>query len=218
MKKFVAEFLGAFLLVLIGTGSIILNNFFFDIGQLGIGIAFCLAVILSILLFSNTSGAHINPAVSLAFWFNQQLSTYYFFLYCIAQIMGAIFASLLLKWCFNPINMGETIPSGHWLESFVLELLLTFIMMLVILFTSNSKFFSNYSSQLIGITVGLEAYLAGPICGASMNPARSIGPALLSYNFSFLWIYIVAPCLGALFAIVLHNFINASSNRRTSRA
>ena len=132
--------------------------------------------------------------------------------------MGAIFASLLLKWCFNPINMGETIPSGHWLESFVLELLLTFIMMLVILFTSNSKFFSNYSSQLIGITVGLEAYLAGPICGASMNPARSIGPALLSYNFSFLWIYIVAPCLGALFAIVLHNFINASSNRRTSRA
>jgi aquaporin Z len=204
MKKYLAELLGTFLMVFIGTGSVIINALHSNIGQLGIGLSFCIAVSLSIYLFAKFSGAHINPAVSIAFYFKKQLKFNQLLAYILFQLIGAIFASVLLHYIFpaNPANLGITIPSGSWQESFMLELILTFILMYVILLVQKNEFDVLSSALIIGLVVGLEAYFFGPICGASMNPARSIAPALISFNTNHLWLYIVATVIGSCLALL----------------
>ena len=199
-KKIVAEFVGTFFLVLIGTGSIVLNEKYNGfLGVIGIAIAFGAIVTTMILLFGKTSGAHINPAVTLGFTIlgvfpKKDLPTY-----VTSQLSGAAFASLLIHFFYpSNQNLGNTIPSGSLMESFILETVLTFILMLVILIVSNGYKESGYIPAIaIGLVVFLEANFAGPICGASMNPARTFGPALVSGNLYYLWIYILAPIIGA---------------------
>lgn len=204
MKKYLAETIGTFLLVLVGTGAVVLDQHTNgSVTHLGISAAFGLIVTAMILMFGKISGTHINPAVSIALAVNKDFKwkevTPYFF----SQISGAIAASLVLKFSF-PTNefLGATLPSGSAMQAFWLELILTFVLMLVILISP-----PKIAAVTIGLTVGLEAYFAGPICGASMNPVRSMAPAFVSGHTEHLWLYILAPVTGAVLAVFTHKLI-----------
>jgi aquaporin Z len=201
MKKYIAEFIGTFSLVFCGTGAIIINEQTGGaVGHIGIAITFGLIITAMIYSFGNSSGAHFNPAVTIGFWAAKLFPKKEVLSYIISQILGAFLATTILKFLFpENINLGATIPTGSVLQSFVLEIILTFILVLVILSTSQgSKEVGVMAGIAIGSTVLLEAMFAGPISGASMNPARSLSPAMLSGNIQTLWIYILAPVIGAL--------------------
>jgi aquaporin NIP len=204
MKKYLAEFFATGIMVFCGTGAIVINQ---ESGgavtHLGIAITFGLIVMSMIYAFGSISGAHMNPAVTLALSLNKKFPVKEVPAYIISQLLGAIGASLMLHFIFpNNDKLGATLPAGSELQSFILEFLLTFFLMLVIIrVTSGSKETLALAGISIGMVVLLEALFAGPICGASMNPARSIAPALISGHLEHLWIYIVAPITGAIAAI-----------------
>jgi aquaporin NIP len=203
MKKYFAECIGTFALVFCGTGAIVIDQESGGtITHLGIAITFGLIVTAMIYTFGEISGAHLNPVVTLTFSIVKLFPTRQIFPYILSQLTGAILASLLLKYLF-PMNelLGGTIPAGASSQSFILELLLTFILMLVILqISQGKKEYQQLAGLIIGLVVLLEALFAGPICGASMNPFRSLAPAFVSKNLEFIWIYITAPTLGAISA------------------
>lgn len=208
MKKqaFWAELLGTYALVFFGTGAIIIDTLSNGaISHLGIAIAFGLVVTAMIYAFGSSSGAHINPAVSISFAIEQIgiKNRLVLVKYIIAQILGGLLASGTLYLIFpNSPTMGQTNPSGGALQSFVLEFILTFFLMLVILLVSQKEETKAYTAIAVGGTVCLEALVAGPICGASMNPIRSIAPAILANDLAHIWIYILAPISGAILAVV----------------
>ena len=211
MKKYIAEVIGTFALVFCGTGAIIINQ---ETGgtvtHVGVAITFGLIVMAMIYTLGNISGAHLNPAVSIAFTIAKRFPLKQLLPYIVSQIVGALLASLTLKFLF-PDNgsLGSTIPHGSAVQSFVLEFLLTFFLMLVIInVATGSKELGMFAGLAIGSTVLLEAMFAGPVCGASMNPARSIAPAVVSGQLEHLWVYIVAPVSGAIFAIPVWKFLN----------
>ncbi len=200
MKKYLAEFAGTFLLVLFGTGSIVLSQSgFIFVDHTIISITFGISVFIMILLFGKLSGAHINPAVTICLAIDKKFRWKDVLPYCFSQILGALLASYTLHSLF-PHNelLGASLPSGSSIQSFLLEILLMFFLMLAIV---NGSINIVFAALVIGAIVGLEAFFAGPICGASMNPARSIGPALVSGHLEHLWIYIFAPVIGGLLAI-----------------
>ena len=211
MKKYFAEFIGTFALVFCGTGAIIINEQTHGvIGHAGIAITFGLIVTAMIYTFGNISGSHLNPAVTLAFSVLKLFKGKEILPYITAQIAGAFAASFLLKFLFpENMNLGTTLPAGSESQSFILEFILTFFLMLTILFTSQG---SEKTQQLAGIVIGavilLEAMFAGPICGASMNPARSLAPALVSGQLQSLWIYLIAPISGSLSASFTYKFLS----------
>lgn len=202
MRAYFAEFIGTYALVFCGTGAIIINDISQGVvGHQGIAITFGAIVMVMIYALGAVSGAHINPAVSIAFSFTNRFDYKHLMPYCIAQIMAALCASLTLAFLFpSHETLGATIPYGSWQQSFVLEAILSYFLMLVILMVSQNKVLHSFAGIAIGGTVLLEALFAGPITGASMNPARSIAPALVSGNTNLLWVYIFAPILGALIA------------------
>lgn len=202
MRKYVAELLGTYALVFAGTGAIVVDAQTHALGHLGVALTFGLVVLAMIYAFGGLSGAHLNPAVTLGFVVARRFPLAQAAPYIIAQLAGASLASLTLRFLFpGDITLGTTLPAGSDMQSFILELLLTYFLMLVILQVSHgSKETGLMAGIAIGATVGLEALFAGPICGASMNPARSIAPALVSGNIQHLWIYIAAPILGAITA------------------
>lgn len=203
-QKLIAEALGTGLLVFCGTGAVIINHISQgSITHLGIALTFGLIVMALIYSLGHISGAHFNPAVSIGFYASGRFPLKELTPYIVAQVIGAIVASALLKMLFpeSPI-LGETLPAGAISQTFILEVILTFLLMLVIMQVSTGpKEIGTHAALAIGGTVGLEALFAGPITGASMNPARSIAPALMQGNFNHLWIYILAPIIGALLAI-----------------
>ena len=210
MKKYIAELIGTFALVFCGTGAIIIDQQTNgQVGHIGVAITFGLIVTAMIYAFGGTSGAHLNPAVTIAFSLASLFPKKEILPYIAAQITGAFIATVLLKLLFpTNINLGATIPAGPNLQSFILEIILTFILMLIILFTSQgSKETGTMAGLAIGGTVLLEAMFAGPICGASMNPARSLSPAIVSGNITTLWIYLTAPVLGAIIATFAWKYI-----------
>ncbi|MFT6754819.1 MAG: aquaporin NIP [Urechidicola sp.] len=205
MKKYIAEFIGTYALVFFGTGAMVVESIHPNIGVVGIAIAFGAVVMAMIYAFGETSGAHINPAVTIGFVFAGRFEKKEVVPYILFQILGAIAASFTLKFLFPDLALyGNTLPSDGWLQSFVLEFILTLILMLVIMkVSSGSKETGTMAAIAIGGTVLIEALVFGPITGASMNPARSIAPALASGNFQDLWLYIVAPVIGAIVAILI---------------
>lgn len=212
MNKYLAELLGTFALVFCGTGAIVINQQSGGaITHVGIAITFGFIVMAMIYALGDISGAHMNPAVTIAFTIAKRFQLKQVLPYLISQLAGASLASLTLHFLF-PTNdtLGATLPVGSEMQSFVLEFLLTFFLMLVIInVATGSKEQGMFAGLAIGSTVLLEAMFAGPVCGASMNPARSISPAIVSGHTEHLWIYIVAPVAGAAFAIpvfyLLHN-------------
>ncbi|HTA83099.1 MAG TPA: aquaporin [Bacteroidia bacterium] len=205
MKKYAAEFIGTFALVFCGTGAIIIDQQTGgQVGHAGIAATFGLIVLAMIYTFGETSGAHFNPAVSIGFWVAGRFEGKKVLPYILSQMGGALFASGTSRLLF-PTNqlLGTTLPAGSAMQSFVLECILTYFLMLVIINVSQgSKEMGVLAGIAIGATVLLEAMFAGPICGASMNPARSLAPALVSGNLQMLWIYLSAPVLGAVGATI----------------
>lgn len=203
MKRYIAELIATYFLVFCGTGAIIIDQ---ETGgtvtQVGIALSFGIIVTVMIFAYGRISGAHMNPAVTLTLVLLKLHPKKELLPYIITQIIGAILASLTLLALFpNNEFLGSTNPSGSWWKSFILELILTSLLMLVILFTSQGRRIEQYFAPLaIGLTVLLEAQFAGPICGASMNPARSIAPAIVSGHIENLWIYLLATTIGALVA------------------
>jgi len=214
MKKYIAELLGTFALVLCGTGAIVINQQSGGtVTHAGIAITFGLIVMAMIYTFGNISGAHLNPAVSIGFTIAGRLPAKELMPYILSQVVGAFLASLLLKYLF-PGNelLGTTLPAGTAAQSFILELLLTFFLMLVIInVATGSKEQGMFAGLAIGSTVLLEAMFAGPICGASMNPARSLAPAVVSTHTQHLWIYLAGPIIGALAAIPVWRYLSSVS-------
>jgi len=203
MKKLFAEFLGTFALVFAGTGAIVINDATGAITHPGIALTFGLIVMAMIYCFGDVSGAHLNPAVTTAFAAARRMPWSEVPGYIGAQVLGAFTASGLMSFLF-PTNakLGATLPSGLPMQSFILEVVLTFLLMLVILSVSTGAKEKGITAGIaIGGVIALEAMFAGPICGASMNPARSLAPAIISGHIEHLWLYIVAPVLGALLAI-----------------
>ncbi len=205
MKKYIAEFIGTFSMIFCGTGAMTINEVTGgSVSHVGIAITWGLIVMAMIYAFGEISGAHFNPAVSIAFAYAKKFSWKEVPKYIIAQILGAILASVLLCFLFpTSETLGATIPTVDVWRAFVLELLLTFFLMVVIINVSTgSKEIGVIAGIAIGAVVLLEAMFAGPITNASMNPARSFAPALVSGNLTHLWLYMVAPIIGALLAVV----------------
>ena len=210
MKKCVAEFIGTFALVFCGTGAIVIDQETHGaVSHAGIAITFGLIVMCMIYALGNISGAHLNPAVSLAFTVAGKFPLQQLLPYIISQLAGAVVASLVLKLLFpENVLLGATLPSGSAMQSFILEFLLTFFLMLVIInVATGSKEQGMFAGLAIGSVVLLEAMFAGPICGASMNPARSFAPAVVSGHFENLWVYMTATPIGAIAAIPVWKYL-----------
>lgn len=209
-KKIIAEFLGTFFLVFSGTGAIIVNKLTGSLTHVGVSLVFGLVVMALIYTFGHISGAHLNPAVTISFFVYGDFKIKDTIIYISAQIIGAVAASSVLLFIFGNIaSLGATVPSNSWLQAFVLEFILTFLLVMVIMGSAvHGKAIKSFAGIAIGATVALEAMFGGPITGASMNPARSIGPALVSGNLNGLWIYIVATILGGLGATIIYKYIH----------
>ena len=216
-KRVFSEFIATFILVFAGCGAIVINTLTGAIGHIGIALTFGFTVSAMIYTFGHISGAYMNPAVTISFTIMGEFEKKDLLPYIFAQIIGAIFAVSVLYLLFIEevksvealAYMGATLPRGSQMQSFILEFILTFILMLVICGSAvHGKAIKSFAGLAIGFTVGLEAMFAGPISGASMNPARSIAPAVLSGNIEALWLYIVATIFGAIVAgFVFSKFI-----------
>jgi len=209
-KKLLGEFLGTYFLVFAGTSAIVIDYLTRTITHVGIALTFGLVVMALIYTFGHVSGAHYNPAVTIGFVVTKDISMKAASLYILVQVAGGITASVSVWLLFgNVASLGATLPRDSWQQSFILESILTFFLMIVILGSAiHGKAIKSFAGIAIGATVGIEALFGGPISGASMNPARSIAPAIISGTLDHLWIYIVATILGAIIASLLYKFIH----------
>lgn len=218
MRRYVAEVIGTFALIFAGTGAVVVNDVTHQsITHVGVALTWGMIVMALIYALGDISGAHLNPAVTIGFWTARQFEGKQVVPYIIAQLIGAIAASVTLRVLFlEHDTLGATIPAGPWWQSFVLEVILTFLLMFIVLnVATGAKEKGIMAGAAIGATVGLEAMFAGPICGASMNPARSIAPALISGHLEYLWIYIVATTAGAILAVFAYQFVHAEIDSET---
>ena len=202
--RLVSEFVGTFALVFAGTGAIVINQASGGaITHPGIALTFGLIVLAMIYTFGDVSGAHLNPAVTTAFAVAKRFPWRDVPGYIAAQLGGAFLASAALRVLFPASqSLGATLPAGSALQSGILEIILTLLLMIVILSVSTGAKEKGITAGIaIGAVIALEAMFAGPICGASMNPARSLAPAIVSGQVQHLWIYLAAPVLGALLAV-----------------
>lgn len=206
MNKYLAELIGTFCLVFAGTGAIVIDSATDGtVTHVGIALTFGLVVMAVIYAIGDTSGAHINPAVTLGFWAARRLPGKEVPRYMAAQCIGGCAGSALLLFLFPASETyGATAPAGAITQSFVLEIAITFMLMFVILSVAiGPKERGLMAGIAVGGVVGLAAMFAGPISGASMNPARSLGPAVVSGEFGVLWVYLLAPAVGSLIAVPL---------------
>jgi aquaporin Z len=205
MNRYAAEFIGTFAMVFAGTGAMVINDVTGGtVSHVGVSLTWGLVVLAMIYAVGDVSGAHLNPAVSLAFALARRFPWREVLPYIASQLAGAVFASAVVHLLFpEHATLGATVPHGSQLQSFVLEFILTYLLMFVILNVSTGgKEKGTTAGIAVGAVIGLEALFAGPICGASMNPARSLAPALLTMNFGALWLYIAGPVLGASVAVL----------------
>jgi aquaporin NIP len=204
-----AEALGAFALVFFGAGAIMVDAEGGGLGQLGIAVAFGLAITTMIYALGHVSGAHFNPAVSFGFALTRHFPWSGVVGYWAAQVAGAVAAALLLRASLGDVaNVGATLPSGSDRQAFLWEVVLTFFLMVVIMaVATDTRAVGEAAALAVGGTVALCALVGGPVSGASMNPARSIGPALVSGELGSLWIYLLAPLVGAALGAIAYQLL-----------
>jgi aquaporin NIP len=206
LQQTAAEAFGTFCLVFAGTGAIVIDEVSGGaITHVGVAMTFGLVVLAMIYAVGDISGAHLNPAVTIGFVAAGRLNPKRAIPYVAAQLVGALAASYLLRLLFpNNKMLGATLPTGSPLQSLILETVLTAILMLVILSVSTGAQEKGITAGIaVGAVIALEAMFAGPICGASMNPARSLAPAIASGHLEHVWIYLAGPIAGALLAVPL---------------
>ncbi|MBD2766581.1 aquaporin [Hymenobacter sp. BT664] len=214
----VAEALGTAMLVAFGTGAAVVNEQTHALGHGGVAAAFGLVIIIVIQSVGSVSGAHINPAVTLAFWAAGRFPGQRVLPYLGAQFAGALAGSGLVSLlATGDSTLGATLPAHSPSQALGIEVILTFWLMFVILrVTAGSKEEGLLAGVAIGATVGLDALVGGPLTGGSMNPARSLAPALLSGHLSTVWVYMVGPVAGALLAVVVNRLLQSSTSPASS--
>ena len=188
-----------------GTGAVVIDSVTGGaVSHVGVALTFGLIVLAMIYTIGDISGAHINPAVTIGFFAAGRFGTGCVLPYVVSQCAGGLAASVVLRFLFpQSATLGATLPAGSAMQSFVLEMILTALLMFVILGVSTGAREKGITAGVaVGAVIGLEALFAGPICGASMNPARSLAPAIISGHLSALWIYLVAPVLGAILGVI----------------
>lgn len=210
MQKLAAEAIGTFALVFAGTGAVVVDaETAGGVGHVGIGLTFGLVIGVMIYAVGHVSGAHFNPAVTLAFAVGRHFPWALVPRYWAAQLLGGVAASLLLRALFGETaHLGATLPIGPAGRSFVLEAVLTFLLMFVVTSVATDvRAVGQAAALAIGGTIGLAALFAGPISGASMNPARSLAPALVSWTWADQWLYVAGPMLGAVAGVLAYRFV-----------
>ena len=217
-RSLVAELIGTFALVFAGAGAIMVNDKTGALGHVGIAITFGLVIMAMIYAVGHISGAHFNPAVSFAFGLTRHFPWPRVGAYWAAQLAGALAAALLLRASLGDIaDVGATLPSGTDRQSFLWEVVLTFFLMFVIMsVATDARAVGEAAAIAIGGTVALDAMFGGPISGASMNPARSLGPAIAAGNLTSIWIYLTAPLLGAALGALAYQFVRSERPRRAA--
>ncbi len=212
-RALVAEAIGTFALVFAGAGAVMVDARTRQLGHVGVAITFGLVIMVMIYAVGHVSGAHFNPAVSLAFAVSRQFPWTRAVAYWAAQIAGALLAAVLLRASLgSDAHVGATLPSGSQGQSFVWEAVLTFFLMFVIMaVATDTRAVGEAAAIAIGGTVGLDAMFGGPISGASMNPARSLGPAVVSGDLRALWLYLVGPAAGAILGALAYQVVRKES-------
>jgi MIP family channel proteins len=227
LKKCIAEYLGTFAIVFFGCGAVLINQYSGGaLGLVGISLAFGLVVMNMVYTLGHTSGAHINPAVTIALLSSKSIQSKEALQYIIAQCLGGISASAVHLLCFKPLLVkkgmdtvayGITLPAdGSFVTALVVEIILTFFLMLVIMGTAvDEKANHKFAGLAIGATVTVNILVAGPVTGASMNPARSLGPALIGGDLSHITAYFLGPIIGAIGAVLLYKLFKDEAKVNT---
>ena len=208
-RALVAEAIGTFALVFAGCGAIMVDAKTGALGHIGIAFSFGLVIMVMIYALGHVSGAHLNPAVTFSFALTRHFPWTRTAAYWLAQLAGALVAAALLRGSLGDIaHLGATYPSGTDGQAFLWETVLSFFLMLVIMaVATDTRAVGEAAAIAIGGTVGLDAMFGGPISGASMNPARSLGPAIVTGDLHAIWIYLLAPIAGAALAALTYTFI-----------
>ena len=212
-RALVAEAIGTFALVFAGAGAVVVDAKTAALGHVGVSLVFGLVIMVMIYAVGHVSGAHFNPAVTFAFSLSRHFPWRRAVGYWAAQVAGAVLAAALLRSSLgNTAHLGATLPAGSQGQSFLWEVVLTFFLMFVIMaVATDTRAVGEAAAIAVGGTVALDALFGGPISGASMNPARSLGPALVSGDLHALWVYLVAPPLGAALGALAYRFIRSDT-------
>ena len=213
LRPLVAESIGTFALVFAGCGAVMVDAKTHQLGHVGVAISFGLVIMFGIYAVGHISGAHFNPAVTFAFALTRHFPWRRALAYWGAQLLGALLAAALLRGSLGNIaDTGATVPSGSQGQSFLWELVLSaFLMFVILAVATDTRAVGEAAAVAIGGTIALDAMFGGPISGASMNPARSLGPALVSGNLHALWLYIVAPVIGTSVGGLAYQFVRGET-------
>ena len=209
-RALVAEAIGTFALVFAGCGAIMVDHQTHALGHVGVAISFGLVIMIMIYAVGHISGAHFNPAVTFAFAVSRHFPPARVLAYWAAQLAGALAAALVLRGSLGDVaHVGATLPAGSNGQAFLWEAVLTFFLMFVIMaVATDARAVGEAAAIAIGGTVGLDAMFGGPITGASMNPARSLGPAIAAGDFTSIWVYLAAPIAGAAAAAIAYQVVS----------
>jgi aquaporin Z len=216
-RRVAAEALGTFFLVLIGPGSVMVNAYSGgSLGQVGIALAFAFVVVAMIYALGHLSGAHINPAVTLGFWSARRFPTAEVIPYVLAQCLGAVAASCALRAALGPVGtLGATLPTIPIAAALGVEWLLSFVLMFVIMaVATDERVADGFAALAVGLTVGFCALMGGPLTGASMNPARSLGPALVGGYWQAHWLYWLSPISAMIVAARTYDLLRSAQPPR----
>ncbi len=214
-RALAAEAIGTFALVFAGAGAVMVDAKTHALGHVGVAITFGLVIMAMIYAVGHISGAHFNAAVTFAFALTRHFPWPRALGYCQAQFVGALTGAALLRGSLGNIaHVGATLPSGSQGQSFLWELVMTaFLMFVILAVATDTRAVREAAAIAIGGTIGLDAMFGGPISGASTNPMRSLGPALLSGDLHALWLYILAPVVGAALGGLAYQYVRGEQPR-----
>lgn len=210
IQKFIAEVIGTYFVIFAGCGSVAVNKIYGTVTGPGVCVTWGLIVMVMVYSVGHISGAHFNPAVTITFAIFKHFPWTQVPLYMIAQVLGSVTASgtLCLLFKIKPEYFFGTTPSGSDVQSLVIEIITTFLLMFVISgVATDTRAIGELAGMAVGMTIMLNVFVAGPVSGASMNPARSLGPAIVMHHYKGIWVYFVGPLVGAILGALCYNLI-----------